>query len=285
MRRTAVTTGALIAVLSLTGAVQIHLIDYTPPIWLRLTALLLVLLLLALRFNDWRSKSLALPSTMRHLRANGAPGRKSPYIVVKKELAVRVADAGATGATFGRHDYRRSALFAWSVRLRNTSRDPVRRLELPIVGEIQVDQGDLRVRAEGTLTGTYPTQLLRRDGYSPTIVIELPAPGLTPGAEAGFEYSYVWPGVAHLRSDHWIFDLRGAVPGGVASLTLSYPSDMRQQAVLRRVYRRIGLLQAESLGSVHSTDPHAPCFRVDYTVKKGDVCLLLDTHTTDEPWT
>lgn len=143
----------------------------------------------------------------------------------------------------------------------------------------------IRVRAEGSLAGTYPTQLLRRDGYSPTIVIDLPAPGVVPGAEARFGYSYVWPGVAHLRSDHWIFDLRGVILGGDACLTLSYPSDTSQQAILRRVYRRVGLLRTESLGSIQSVDSHASCFRIDYMVEKGDLYLLLDTHTTDEPWT
>lgn len=125
--------------LSLTGAVQIHLIDYTPPVWLRLAALLLVLLLLALQYNDWRAKSLALPSTMPFLRANRAFRRTSPYGVVKKELTVRIADVGMS---FAQQHYRRSAQFSWSVHLRNTSREPVRRLELPIVGEVPIDQGD-----------------------------------------------------------------------------------------------------------------------------------------------
>ena len=95
----------------------------------------------------------------------------------------------------------------------------------------------------------------------------------------------MWPGVAHLRSDHWILDLRGAIPGAETCLTVSYPSDTSQQAVLRRVYRHVGLLHAESLGSVPSVHAQSPCLHVDYTVKKGDLCLLLDTHTTDEPWT
>lgn len=258
----AVTTSLAILINIATGSTP------SPWVWVGvviLTATSAGLSLLPLRAGRPR---LALPSTISKLFGNSDYGKRREFKVVEKHLVAKV-DGGTS--------YRRDALCTWRVRIKNTQSRNLTSVRFPLLGEVPANEDDLRPYVGSPPDFSHhPARLDTRDSQSPSLICDLAAPGLAPGAETTIEYGCTWPGVAHIRSDRWTLDVSNMESGGPASVTVIVPEVDDQEAWGEKINKRLGKLRAAPLGRVVGTITAERCsFTLAIVARKHDQLVVL----------
>lgn len=260
--------GWLLALSGAFGLVSIPLVRIGLPTVLRVILALLALIVVII----WTLASQLpqdLPRRLRVLAANNSRASRA-YVLTSKHLVVEVSRHGGA---------RRDARCLWQYGVHNGSGEVVAEVRLPLLGEVAVEEGDLEVltavdgRALGRAWVDY------RDNYSPTVVVQLPAPGLPPNADAKVTLAYTWPGLARIAFDTWALDLVGVLPGGVVSAELRYPCAVAQTADVQILHQRAMWRTTRALGRVLSdVEDDTAILRYAYTRKRGDLVVLIATH-------
>jgi hypothetical protein len=261
---------AVLAVLGAFGLVQIKLVSISPPLWATVTVAVLSIVLIGLVTLRSKRGKLELPDTVGNLEANRARLRKRPYVITSKEMYVNVAPGSSV---------RRDAEVEFILKLRNRSRRPLGEVELPLLGEVPTSGDDLAVTGRaGAQKMALAARVDSTDHLSPVVKIVLPAPALPAGESIGLSFQYVWPGVAHILRDDWIFDLLAVQDGTTVRATLAYPAVDAQYAEMRSIGRQLGARRTRTLGTVDPVvEGSSATVEIVHTKERGEELLQITT--------
>src|SRR5579875_488653 len=111
------------------------------------------------------------------------------YCLTRKSLHAVIVG----GESHGRIQRRRDAELIWTVEIVNTSSRLLTQVEVPLAGEVPVEDGELRVRISfPTYEMVCDARVREQPGFTPTLALVMPHPGLAPGTSISLHYAYTW---------------------------------------------------------------------------------------------
>lgn len=252
----------------------VHLVEVTPPGWMRigLPVLAVLALICAASIRRWRpyreqpELRAYLANPLRHGRRAGLASEKNFHIFLLQGEGPR-----------------RDTVVSVHSTLRNVSRRPLVSTEYPVAGTSWVRPGEVTVSASADGRPVYP-KTSYEDGHSLQVSLPLPAPGLAPGKELDLQLRWSWPYLANLNGGAWVIGLGDMMPGAVLRWEVDYPEDCPQSAELTLVRSLFGIYWDVPAGSV---SPRSVPQRLQYCgtmVRRSfDSHLLVDMVSLDGP--
>lgn len=239
-----------IAVLTALGAVQLHLIEWTPPTWLRISSIGLLALAVALWTVLQRLGAPVDDAGLAFIDRNPVRSARLPWTKSAIGVDVTVAEGAAV---------RRDADVTWKFQVTNRSRRPVTEFQFALSGSARLRAGDLRVASRiNDAPWLRDTPLDYRDGFSPVVRVVADAPGLPPGRAMTVTLRYRWPSLSHTRDEYWLLDMRGASVGAPVHLRIRLPHP-EYHGELFIVRRLLGARRCTSLGVIPCTGDGVTC--------------------------
>jgi hypothetical protein len=259
---------ALVVFLGFSGAFQINLVRIDPSTTVRIVAVAATLIVVGISVLVARRFEPADPETLRELFENPTWGTPRGWRAQRKRMEIVV---GGTGGTW------RDTEITIGMTVENRSRRPLTVIDLPLVGETVVYEKDLDARIAVGGGQNISARVTRTDPHSPTIHVDLPAPGLARGATTEVVVSYRWPALAHLERGQWTCGLRSVRRGGLLELAVSYPQAAAQRAYVRH-RRALWKLEWETKRGQLVSGFDGAHETIAYTVAKGrfDSIVVLD---------
>lgn len=268
MRPWGPTIAAILAVLGAFGLVQIKVVSISPPLWV--TIVVVAVIVAVVTWTAIRAKAPELRATVANLDANRARRGNRAYAITAKEMRVFIAPGTSL---------RRDADITFTLTLRNRLNRPLGEVELPLLGEVPVSEDDLAVtcRASGQ-TMNLAARVDSTDHLSPIIKVLMPAPGIPAQDSVTVSFRYVWPAVAHILKDEWIVDLLLVEDGATVRVSLAYPAAEAQFGEVRTISRRFGLRRAHTVGNLEPTiNGDCAIVNVIHTKAPGEELLQITT--------
>jgi len=256
------------------GLVSVPLVTVHLPFWARSTILVVVGAAAAYWLMCRLCPEIEQPANLHLLRSN--PARIAHgFELREKHLLARVARRGAN---------RRAATFEWTYVVANTGREPLRAIDMPLLGDVSVWGGDLDVAV--SIEGHQPARayVMVRDHYSPTIHIPLPHGGVAPGATQRIQVVYEADAAARVDRSTWILSLDSVQVGAPTSVSVAFASALEEEGTAYLIRRRGPCLRRVPLGSAEIvTDADQSVLAVRHIKQRGDECLIVDSALRQRP--
>lgn len=262
-------TSVLLAVLLGAGGISVPLISIHLPTWARIALLSVAAALVLAVIVARLCPAVDVPGNVDHLLRNRARQQRS-YALLEKRLALTVSESGGN---------RRDGLFTWTYIIKSLAKQPLRQIEAPLLGEVPLSHGDLRVRVSVGDEQNWYAVVTVVDRQSPIVTLPLPYRGLFPSETLTLRFSYEWDAVARLDADSWILDLSAIVSGGRAELVLRYPRDVPQHATGYVIRQRGFCRRRVPLGLLDTKTEESHCtVMLEYMKHSRDSYLVVDTN-------
>lgn len=265
----------LVAVCGSFGLVSVHLFAITPTPALRWAIAAAFALAFVAIAAIRRRKPVGATDEFKPLLRNAARRRRQPWVLVDKTCSVVVSEAGGHG---------RDARIAFDWVVLNRSKRAVGNVEFAILGGSWIQEGDLDVWVEVSGQPANRASVRCADGYSPIILVPMPAPGLASGSAVSVRLWWLWPGLVSMRSERWILDLAQMLPGASARIRLDYPSDWLQVAEARLIKSFAGFEWDLAKGAITAKRTVAGLrFDFEHLAGRRDSLVCIDMRAMPAP--
>jgi hypothetical protein len=250
------------------GVISVPLVTVSLPQWARITVIAVVGTAIGYSFLTRWCPEIERPANLDQLASNPARTARG-FRFLEKHLLIEV---GARGGN------RRPARISWRHVVANTGKELVPSIDMPLLTDVPVWEGDVVVAVSVDGSSTAHARLELRDHYSPTIHVPLPHRGLAPGDTVRVDVTYDSDAFARIDADTWVFNLASVAVGAPTTLSLTFPASLAEEATAYVIRRRAFCCRSHPLGSAEMlVEGGRRILTVRYERHRGDEYLIVDT--------